>query len=1021
MAVYAPPIAQRQPFGKPPPINAHGVPAGTFAPGTKIQVGNSRVVIEKYLSEGGFAHVYVVKLPNFVDHSDLAVLKRVAVPDKTHLAAMRTEVETMKKLRGHRRVVKYMDSHASQISGGGYEVFLLMEFCNGGGLIDFMNTRLQNRLTEPEILKIFSDVAEGVACMHYLKPPLLHRDLKVENVLISTYGTAKAFKVCDFGSAALPRSAATTAAEGRLIEDDIQQHTTMQYRSPEMIDVYRKQPIDEKSDIWALGVLLYKLCYYTTPFESAGQNAILNAKFKYPSYPPFSDELKLLIATMLKEQPSQRPNIYQILKKACDMQNKPVPIKDIYSGRSQSETRKPSQPITKTTETAKTGASLASASKEAPKSLVPDIEPMRRGRPTKPSSHHPSAQPSPSPLRMIEPPNQSDPFASLDRKIPAADELSSKFPTLNEFALMSNEKDDFSFGSKPTVSVPKAEADLLSARVTQALADDAFARAPSPAKPTKPAPIAATTGKSAVDRKKSLERRQHAASGMDLPSPTPRKPSHLIAANSGSSSALPPSFAEQNKSRPIHRFPAKDPIPRPSSQPWGRTRPAPGQGSRLASLVDQDKERSQSWDISEPRSPASSRPSLEISRPTPLDLSGGVNRSKTVAVRNRPASVQIGQKLDVRPSADVRKKSLDAEMTSEAAKEQDMAELTAVVSDTNIENDLDFLRAREEEERQKQKHHQKDKRHSSSGSRHGKRASLPHIALSGTKNLLTGRFGDAFKKFENHGHHRTSSRDRSPSPSRDHLNSLTPIAGSVATDLSDDHLTLLETEDLSPEMRREIEIRQLQAEEKRVEQAQAEYRQKVADGSGARGGPQRAAIIQNKVHSLLSENDRPVQKNAAGYGRFTDASPAAQVQPFQSQPASKPLPSQPLQAQPLQALSTHAQPLRSPNPSALQTHSEPTSAVGSPPSAHGGSIAPPRMVQQRPTAPPKPQVLRRDVTASQQQPQPAQYAPTQSIGESLYGDDWESQFSKKYPSLAGLEMVEADVGVKQTPVRTKEV
>jgi serine/threonine protein kinase len=51
-----------------------------------------------------------------------------------------------------------------------------MEFCNGGGLIDFMNTRLQQRLTEPEILKIFSDVAEGVACMHYLKPPLLHRD-----------------------------------------------------------------------------------------------------------------------------------------------------------------------------------------------------------------------------------------------------------------------------------------------------------------------------------------------------------------------------------------------------------------------------------------------------------------------------------------------------------------------------------------------------------------------------------------------------------------------------------------------------------------------------------------------------------------------------------------------------------------------------------------------------------------------------------------------------------------------------
>lgn len=270
-------------------------PAGTFSPGTKVQVGSHRVVIEKYLSEGGFAHVYVVRLSQPVDGVQTAVLKRVAVPDKESLANMRTEVETMKKLKGHRPIVKYIDSHASQLKGGGYEVFLLMEFCAGGGLIDFMNTRLQNRLTEPEVLKIFSDIVEGVACMHYLKPPLLHRDLKVENVLISVSGSSRSYKLCDFGSTAPPRPAATSGAEGRLIEDDVQRHTTLQYRSPEMIDVYRKQPIDEKSDIWALGVLLYKLCYYTTPFEEVGQMAILNATFKYPSYPAFSDRLKMLI------------------------------------------------------------------------------------------------------------------------------------------------------------------------------------------------------------------------------------------------------------------------------------------------------------------------------------------------------------------------------------------------------------------------------------------------------------------------------------------------------------------------------------------------------------------------------------------------------------------------------------------------------------------------------------------------------------------------------------------------------
>lgn len=164
----------------------------------------------------------------------------------------------------------------------------------GGGLIDFMNTRLQNRLTEPEILKIFMDVSEGVACMHYLVPPLLHRDLKIENILITP--NPRKYKLCDFGSCAEVRLPGKSTAECRLIEEDIQKHTTLQYRSPEMIDVYKGLPIDEKSDIWALGVLLYKLCYYTTPFEDQGQLAILNASYKFPQYPVFSDQLKQLIS-----------------------------------------------------------------------------------------------------------------------------------------------------------------------------------------------------------------------------------------------------------------------------------------------------------------------------------------------------------------------------------------------------------------------------------------------------------------------------------------------------------------------------------------------------------------------------------------------------------------------------------------------------------------------------------------------------------------------------------------------------
>lgn len=156
------------------------------------------------------------------------------------------------------------------MSNGAHEVFILMEFCAGGGIIDMMNRRLRERLTEAEILQIFVDVCEvsvvfliywlasvscytvfqGLAYMHNLKPPLLHRDLKVENIL---QASATSYKLCDFGSATPTSSRApSTTTELRALEYDLNRHTTLQYRAPEMIDVYLRRPVDEKSGMSTL-------------------------------------------------------------------------------------------------------------------------------------------------------------------------------------------------------------------------------------------------------------------------------------------------------------------------------------------------------------------------------------------------------------------------------------------------------------------------------------------------------------------------------------------------------------------------------------------------------------------------------------------------------------------------------------------------------------------------------------------------------------------------------------------------
>jgi AP2-associated kinase len=343
--IRMPPRQAAQGPGVMSPPYAQPAPQGTLAPGTRIMVGPIVVTVQKYLSQGGFAHVYLVTtdkpIPMPVSATSdpgatkstsrgetLHVLKRMAVPDKEALAGVRGEVEVHRSLRSHANIVHFIEASATALQGGGYEIFILMEYCSGGGIIDLMNARLRTRLSEAEVLKIFGDVAAGLSVMHGMSPPLMHRDLKVENILLappprSNPSAGPTYKLCDFGStkAIKSRQPPQTLEEVKEIEADLNKCTTLQYRAPEMVDVYQRRVIDEKADIWAMGVLLYKLCYYTTPFEENGGGplAILNARYRFPHSPPYSQRLKDLIASMLQERSDSRPSIDQILLKVHHM------------------------------------------------------------------------------------------------------------------------------------------------------------------------------------------------------------------------------------------------------------------------------------------------------------------------------------------------------------------------------------------------------------------------------------------------------------------------------------------------------------------------------------------------------------------------------------------------------------------------------------------------------------------------------------------------------------------------------
>lgn len=327
----------------------------------------------------------------------------------------------------------FIEASATALSAGGYEIFILMEYCSGGGIIDLMNAHLRDRLSEDQVLHIFADVCQGLAVMHHLHPPLLHRDLKIENVLISPApaddpNRGAIYKLADFGSAAplLSRHAPKSLEEIKRVEDDLNRATTLQYRAPEMVDLYQRRVIDEKADIWAMGVFLYKLCYFITPFEEngGGSLAILNARFRFPPSPAYSPKVKALIASMLKERAEERPTVDQLIVRSFELrglhppslakkyvhlalEGKQMPSVPTAMPMPQPQTRpgspKGERPVrlpkssakpNGTTRVVQVGSDVVQDDDLA--ALRNSVRPMRRGRPVKSPSHHPNGVPDDS-------------------------------------------------------------------------------------------------------------------------------------------------------------------------------------------------------------------------------------------------------------------------------------------------------------------------------------------------------------------------------------------------------------------------------------------------------------------------------------------------------------------------------------------------------------------------------------------------------------------------------------------------
>ncbi|XP_055639896.1 cyclin-G-associated kinase [Toxorhynchites rutilus septentrionalis] len=292
--------------------------------GQVVEIANVKLRIKRVIAEGGFAFVFVAQ---DIQTNNEYALKRLLGSDKEECNSIIREINTLKQVSGHPNIVKFVAASfidRTQSAGAKRADYLLLtELCKGGSLYDC----LENDLAPETVLRVFYQACKAVAHLHTQPIPINHRDIKIENFLIGSDGQ---LKLCDFGSASTDSYAPNvnwSAHQRDMLEDLLGHCTTPMYRSPEQLDTWNNYPIGIKTDIWALGCIIFCLCYRKHPFEDSAKLRIINANYTIPNdsrYTCFTE----IIRGCLQVDPQRRFDIAMVLERlAAIAESKGWPLK----------------------------------------------------------------------------------------------------------------------------------------------------------------------------------------------------------------------------------------------------------------------------------------------------------------------------------------------------------------------------------------------------------------------------------------------------------------------------------------------------------------------------------------------------------------------------------------------------------------------------------------------------------------------------------------------------------------------
>jgi len=207
------------------------------------------------------------------------------------------------------------DAFSNHIS----EVLIVLPYYKRGTLSDDLERKAKTNDHFPEkvLLKIFLGICNALKAMHELNPtPMAHRDLKTANVLLTVDYTPV---LMDLGSMTKAREEVKTSNEAKRIEEEAAERSSMPYRAPELFNVEVGSTVDERTDIWSLGCVLYAMCFYKSPFDIVYERgdsvalAVVSGNVSIPDQSVYSQEINQLIIRILKVNPLERLFINQII------------------------------------------------------------------------------------------------------------------------------------------------------------------------------------------------------------------------------------------------------------------------------------------------------------------------------------------------------------------------------------------------------------------------------------------------------------------------------------------------------------------------------------------------------------------------------------------------------------------------------------------------------------------------------------------------------------------------------------